>query len=116
MGGGWICVFRHPHPSSVPANRPLPMAPVHSIPLTVISEIKLFDGDGGSPVQSISFFDLSPPIPTSLGGISARSREVVDTMTTPHVLLGLPPLSQLPTNMRYGLSEGPKISTFWEAT
>ena len=62
-------------PSSVSNVHLVPAAPIFSIPPAVVSEIEVFEGDGGSHMRSITFSDYCPPIPTSLVGTSARTRD-----------------------------------------
>ena len=71
--------FPPPTPSSVPTILSPPMVLTHSIPPTANYEIKVFDGDGGSFMRSVAFFDLFSPIPASFGGTFAHAKEVLDT-------------------------------------
>ena len=87
-------------PSSVPAILPPPMVPVHTVPPTAVSEIEIFDGDGGPHMRFTGFFDFSAPIPPSIGGTSARAREVVDTTIALHGSFGLPPPPLLSNDLR----------------
>jgi len=66
-------------PCSVSAMLPFHAAPVDFVPLLLC-----FYGDGDPPMSFIAFSNLSSPIPASLSGTSAYTREVVDTTVVLH--------------------------------
>ena len=78
MGREWISIFLH-----IPSSEPY-IVPVHTMPPIAVSEIEVFNEDGGPHMRSIGSSDLCAPNLTSLGGISALSREVVDTTVAFH--------------------------------
>jgi len=57
---------------------------MHIKPPFATSNIEEFDGDEGSYIRFIGFFDLFAPSSASLSDISAHTREAVDTIVAFH--------------------------------
>jgi len=58
-----------PHTTSIaPAIHPYPIVFIHSAPLAAVIRVKMFDGNGGPNMSSVTFFDFPLPIPASPGG------------------------------------------------
>jgi len=79
--------------SLTPAAHSFPAIPLRSAPSTTIFRIEISDGDGGSHMRFVAFFDLPLQIPTSLGITSTYIGEVVDPIPSFHISTSLPPLS-----------------------
>jgi len=82
-----------PHTTSIAlAIHPSPAVSVRSATSPAVPRVKVFDGnDGGPYMSSVTFPNLPPPNPASLGGTFNRTREGVDTTTTLHDTISPPP-------------------------
>ena len=64
---------------------------MHSTTLVAIPRVKVFDGNGGPIMSSVTFSYLPPPIPAILDGTFDHTRERMDTTTTLHIFISSPP-------------------------
>ena len=92
--------FPPPTPTPEPTILSHPAIPRHIVSPIAASKIKVLDGGGRPHMRSIGSSDLTAPRSASLGGVSTRVREVVDTTVAFYDSFSLPFPSLLPIHLR----------------